>query len=128
MPELEMHQSPQQAAELFDTWAKAGKGESMAKGHWPMVSQIIDRMNLQPGLQCLDVGCGNGYAVRAIAQRVFPGGQAVGVDVSPGMIQQAQQHPDNPPQVRFEVRFCPLKAIIGTDCCLWKPCITCLIR
>ncbi len=91
------------AAALFDRWALAGKGESMAKGHWPMVTQIIDRMGLQPGMTCLDVGCGNGYAVRAMVQRVSPGGRAEGVDVSPAMIDQATRHPDNPPQVRFAV-------------------------
>jgi ubiquinone/menaquinone biosynthesis C-methylase UbiE len=106
MPGLEVtleKQVSQQAAELFDAWAQAGKGESMAKGHWPMVSQIIQRMELKPGLDCLDVGCGNGYAVRAMAQRIFPGGRAEGVDVSPAMVVEAEQHPDNPPQVRFEV-------------------------
>lgn len=103
MPEVEEKQGLKQAAELFDTWARAGKGDSMAKGHWPMVSQMIERMDLKPGLQCLDVGCGNGYAVRAMAQRVFPGGTVAGVDVSPVMVREAQKHPDNPPQVRFLV-------------------------
>ena len=103
MPEATLNRPSHPAAELFDAWALAGKGESMAKGHWPMVTQILDRMDLQPGVEVLDIGCGNGYAVRAISQRVFPGGQAEGVDVSPEMIEQAQHHPDNPPQVRFVV-------------------------
>jgi ubiquinone/menaquinone biosynthesis C-methylase UbiE len=103
MPELNLNPSSHPAAVLFDAWARAGKGDTMAKGHWPMVSQVIERMELQPGLQCLDVGCGNGYAVRAIALRVFPGGQAEGVDVSPEMVEQATRHPDNPPQVRFAI-------------------------
>jgi len=101
--QTEQQQASQQAAELFDTWAQAGRGESMAQGHWPMVSQIIERMALKPGLEVLDVGCGNGYAVRAMAQRVFPGGLAEGVDVSPAMVAEAENHPDNPPQVRFAV-------------------------
>ena len=91
----------QQAADLFDSWANAGKGESMAKGHWPMVSQIIDRMELHSGLQCLDVGCGNGYAVRAMAQRIVPGGQAIGVDVAPQMVEQARLHPENPQNAQY---------------------------
>lgn len=75
----------------------------MAKGHWPMVSQILERMHLASGLQCLDVGCGNGYAVRAMRQRVQPGGQVLGVDVAPAMIEQAKAHPENPPNVDFQV-------------------------
>ncbi len=93
----------QQAAELFDSWANAGKGESMAKGHWPMVSQIIERMELHSGLHCLDVGCGNGYAVRAMAQRVAHGGKAVGVDVAPQMVEQARIHPENPANAEYAV-------------------------
>lgn len=93
----------QSAAELFDSWASAGKGESMAKGHWPMVCQIIERMDLKPGLQCLDVGCGNGYAVRAMAENIAPNGIATGVDVSPQMVEEARKHPNNPANVRFQV-------------------------
>lgn len=93
----------QQAAQLFDTWANAGRGESMAKGHWPMVSQILDRMELQPGMACVDVGCGNGYAVRAMAERVGETGSVLGVDVAPAMIERATAHPENPRTVRFQV-------------------------
>jgi ubiquinone/menaquinone biosynthesis C-methylase UbiE len=52
-------------------------------------------------LQCLDVGCGNGYAVRAMAQRVSPGGKAVGVDVAPRMVEQARIHPENSANVEY---------------------------
>lgn len=90
------------AARMFDAWAEAGRGDSMAQGHWPMVSQIIEQMALKPGMTCLDVGCGNGYAVRAMASRVAPGGQALGFDVSPGMVEAARNQPDNPPTVCFD--------------------------
>ncbi len=91
-----------QAAVLFDRWAEAGRGEAMARGHWPLVSQILDRMALGPGLSCLDVGCGNGYAVRAMAARVGEAGQARGVDVSPAMIARAIAE-TNPPQISYRV-------------------------
>jgi ubiquinone/menaquinone biosynthesis C-methylase UbiE len=90
------------AAQLFDTWAQAGRGDAMARGHWPMVAQILTRMALKPGLRCLDVGCGNGYAVRAMAERVGLDGLAVGVDVSPEMIRRALDFPDTPPNARFQ--------------------------
>lgn len=94
---------PNRAAELFDSWAQAGRGESMARGHWPMVAQMLTRMELKPGMQCLDVGCGNGYAVRAMAERVAPGGQVTGVDVSPEMIRHAQEDSDLAGNMRFRV-------------------------
>ncbi len=91
------------AALLFDEWAAAGRDESMARGHWPMVSQILGRMQLAPGQTCLDVGCGNGYAVREMARRVAPQGRAFGVDVAPRMIEQACQNPQNPVNSQFQV-------------------------
>jgi SAM-dependent methyltransferase len=91
------------ASRWFDNWAELGRGESMAKGHWPMVSQIFRKMDLQPGLRCLDIGCGNGYAVRAMAGKVAPGGMAMGVDVSAKMIEEAQAHPDNPDNAQYQV-------------------------
>lgn len=91
------------AALLFDQWAAAGRDESMARGHWPMVCQIVERMALFPGLTCLDVGCGNGYAVRAMAHQVAPTGYAYGVDVAPRMIEQARQHPQSLENTQFQV-------------------------
>ncbi len=75
----------------------------MAKGHWPMTRQILERMNLRSGLRCLDIGCGNGYAVRETARRVMPDGAACGIDVAPLMIREALAHPENPPNVDFLV-------------------------
>ena len=40
-----------------------------------------------PGLSVLDVGCGTGDSLRMIAERVLPGGRAVGVDVSASLLE-----------------------------------------
>lgn len=40
-----------------------------------------------PGLSVLDVGCGTGDSLRLIAERVSPGGRAVGVDVSVSLLE-----------------------------------------
>lgn len=37
----------------------------------------------QPGEQVLDLGCGSGWFCRALAPLVAPGGQVIGVDLSP---------------------------------------------
>lgn len=75
----------------------------MARGHWPMTRQILERMDLSAGLRCLDIGCGNGYAVREMARRVVPNGEAYGIDVAPMMIREALANGDNPPNVNFLV-------------------------
>ncbi len=42
----------------------------------------LDRLDLQPGLSALDIGCGTGEDVVAMLQRVTPGGRSVGIDNS----------------------------------------------
>ena len=98
-----MTNSIESASRWFDGWAEAGRGDTMAEGHWPMVSQIIPKMDLRPGLHGLDVGCGNGYAARAMARSLQPDGWVLGVDVAPKRIAEARNASDNPSNVRFEV-------------------------
>ncbi len=86
----------------FDHWAESGRGDAMAEGHWPRTRQIIQRMGLAPDMAVLDVGCGNGYGVRAMLDEIGSGGRGVGVDISPAMVALAQKHSDNYPNARFE--------------------------
>lgn len=44
---------------------------------------------LRPGMTVLDVGCGTGGDVRAMASLVAPGGEAVGVDFSEALVAEA---------------------------------------
>ncbi len=75
----------------FDQWAQEGHGERMAKGHWPVASQILALLDLQPGQHVLDLGCGNGYVAAWAAEEVGPEGRVVGLDLAPEMIKRAQQ-------------------------------------
>lgn len=45
----------------------------------------------RPGEWALDVGCGTGDDVRALAELVRPGGVAIGVDVSETMVREARE-------------------------------------
>jgi SAM-dependent methyltransferase len=56
---------------------------------------------LQPGQQVLDLGCGTGEDAQALAERVGPSGQALGVDNSSAMIDTARQRHGQVPGLAF---------------------------
>ena len=64
----------------------------------------LDGLRLAPGQRVLDVGCGAGGALPAIIERISPGGQAVGVDLSETMIAEAKRRWASPGRpLRFEI-------------------------
>jgi ubiquinone/menaquinone biosynthesis C-methylase UbiE len=64
---------------LFGQW-----GETMAK-----------LARVQPGERVLDVACGTGALACAVAERVGPGGQVVGLDANEGMLEVARRKRDD---------------------------------
>ena len=48
------------AAEVFDQWARDGKDAGMEEGHSDVVAQVMETMDIRPGDQILDLGCGTG--------------------------------------------------------------------
>ncbi len=88
---------------LFNDWAESGRDERMAGGHWPRVSQFFDTMALTQGMTVLDAGCGSGYLVSHMAEKVA-GDNAYGVDIAPTMIGRAQtRYKDTVPASNFSV-------------------------
>ena len=86
----------------FNEWARAGKGESMEKGHRPVGEQAIARMRISPGARVLDVGCGSGWATRLLAEKAF-NGQVTGIDISDEMVRLAHESSQSIPNVDFEI-------------------------
>ncbi len=67
-----------------------------AGGNWPRwKAESLDAMDLPPGGRGLDLGCGTGEEVEAIAGRVGASGTAIGVDRSSVMLTEAsRRQPD----------------------------------
>lgn len=57
----------------------------------PVVEQVIARAGLAPGHQVLDLGTGTGSVALRAAPLVVPGGEVLGVDISPEMLAVAGQ-------------------------------------
>ncbi len=86
----------------FNEWARAGKGESMERGHRPVGEQAIARMRVEADSRVLDVGCGSGWATRLLADYAVSG-RVTGIDISDEMARLARASSANHGNVDFEV-------------------------
>jgi len=86
----------------FNEWARAGKGESMEKGHGPVGGQAIALMQVSRNSRVLDVGCGSGWATRLLADYAV-NGRVTGIDISDEMVSLARDSSGGYANVDFEV-------------------------
>jgi 2-polyprenyl-3-methyl-5-hydroxy-6-metoxy-1,4-benzoquinol methylase len=85
-----MNKSTKMVIDVFDSWALSGRSETMADGHNHSVNMMLNMLNEVGNYNLMDVGCGNGWVVRKAAMNARCN-KAVGVDVSPSMIEIAKQ-------------------------------------
>jgi ubiquinone/menaquinone biosynthesis C-methylase UbiE len=75
--------------------------EIMARGEARGRLRTIELLQVRPGMRVLDLACGPGTLTRPLAALAGPGGEVVGVDLAPAMIELARAAGiDN---ARFEV-------------------------
>ena len=86
----------------FNEWARAGRAESMERGHRPVGEQAIEKMQLATDARALDVGCGSGWATRLLAEKAKRG-RVVGIDISDEMVRVARQSSQRFLNVEFQV-------------------------
>lgn len=86
----------------FNDWARAGRGEGMEKGHRPVGEQAIELMALPSTARVLDVGCGNGWATRLMAEKARDG-RVAGIDIADEMIRLARETSASLSNVEFRV-------------------------
>jgi ubiquinone/menaquinone biosynthesis C-methylase UbiE len=54
-------------------------------------AKTLDRIGLKPGQRVLEVGPGPGRLLIPAARRVLPGGEVVGIDIQPGMVERLKE-------------------------------------
>ncbi len=62
----------------------------MARGESLGRQRAIDLAAVEPGMRVIDLACGPGNLTRRLAALVGPGGEVIGVDLAPGMIELAR--------------------------------------
>jgi ubiquinone/menaquinone biosynthesis C-methylase UbiE len=82
----------------FDRWARDYERDPVSRWLAELQLEALDALELDAQDQLLDVGCGTGAAVRS-ASRVVA--SAVGVDLSPAMIERARALATDSPRARF---------------------------
>jgi SAM-dependent methyltransferase len=101
-------------AEVFDDWARRGRAEGMSDAHAATARMAFERLELRPDGRVLEIGCGNGYAVRWAA-RACPEGIAVGIDTSAAMIERAREQSAGLDNVEFRHGLFPGVALPVTS-------------
>lgn len=79
----------------FDEWAADGRDRGMERRHWHTAKHVLARMPIEAGETVLDLGCGSGYAARALRE-AKDAGRAYGLDGSPEMVRNARSYTDDP--------------------------------
>ena len=79
------------AADRWEEFVETGLDYARLEVHGPALLKACGRVR---GLRVLDVGCGQGYFSRLLAER---GASVVGIDVSPRMIAHAKMHEEKQP-------------------------------
>ena len=81
--------------EEFDAWAADGRDRGMEERHWHTAKHALARMPVEAGDTILDLGCGSGYAGRALRD-TRDAGRVYGLDGSPEMARNARSYTDDP--------------------------------
>ena len=87
--------------EEFDAWAADGRDKGMEERHWHTAKHALARMPVESGDVVLDLGCGSGYAGRALRDTA-DAGRVYGLDGAPEMAHNAASYTDDP-QVGYVV-------------------------
>jgi SAM-dependent methyltransferase len=70
-------------------WVERQQSQDIVLG--PILQATLERAQLRQGERVVDIGCGTGASSIALAERIGPSGQVLGVDVSAPMLARAAE-------------------------------------
>ena len=79
----------------------------------PRLRAVVEALPLRPGLRVVEIGCGPGAAVRAVAELLGPSGHVLAVDRSQRAIEQVvRSSSDLIAAGRVSVRHCAVEDLV----------------
>ena len=81
--------------EEFDAWAAEGRDRGTEKRHWHTAKHVLAQMSVESDDVVLDLGCGSGYAPRALRE-AGDVRRRYGLDGAPEMLRNARSYADDP--------------------------------
>src|ERR1700738_3713862 len=88
---LQTQHDPKNEAEITDwnsaggrRWVERQQSQDIVLG--PILQATLEQAQLRQGERVVDIGCGTGASSIALAERVGPSGQVLGIDVSAPML------------------------------------------
>ncbi len=87
--------TPDRDAALAQYRSRAGIYDLELTPFEPVRRLAIQRLDLRPDETVLDVGCGTGLSLQALAEGVGARGRVIGIEQSPEMMEQAQARVDS---------------------------------
>jgi len=80
---------------ITDTYSTFAPFYDLLSGEYPVYragrAVGIELLDLEPGAQVLDIGCGTGLNFPLLQQKIGPRGSIVGIDRSPGMLARTRR-------------------------------------
>ncbi len=80
----------------------------------PIARGLVDRLQPTPGERALDIGCGRGAALLPLAVAVGSAGLALGIDLSPRMVEATAADLSDLPQVQVVVADASSPGLTGS--------------
>lgn len=87
MPEKSIHATQT----FYNRWAALYDHVATAPGVTSWRSKAVETLSLSPGDTVVEMGCGTGANFPSLRSQVGPAGQVIGIDLVPGMLDQARR-------------------------------------